>query len=80
MADSHGPAPGRIRVHLAVTRTHGIETTLHGWICPACGHPVPLSTDDYAPATEPRRCRRVTWNALTEIEAPACPRCYTRLR
>ncbi|WP_435113724.1 hypothetical protein [Nocardiopsis synnemataformans] len=67
MADPHGPAPGHMRLRLSVTRAHGAQTTPHGWICPACDHTAPLSTDDYAPATTSRRCRRwycrFAWNA-----------------
>ena len=83
VADPHGPDPGRMRLHLSVNQNHGREVTPHEWICPGCGHTAPLSTDDYVPTTESRRCRRwycrFTWNAPSEVKGPACPRCYTRL-
>lgn len=59
-----------MRLHLSVNQTHGREVTPHEWICPACDYTAPLSTDDYAPATQTRWCRR--WYCR--------PRCYTRLR
>ncbi|MGW8526981.1 hypothetical protein [Nocardiopsis sp. NPDC055824] len=84
VADPHGPEPGLMRLHLSMTRTHGTEATPHEWTCPVCEHTAPLSTEDYAPATMPRRCRRwycrLTWNAPAAVTAPACPRCYTRTR
>ncbi|MFY7065701.1 hypothetical protein ACOQFV_07550 [Nocardiopsis changdeensis] len=84
VADPHGPAPGRMRLHLSLTRAHGAEATPHEWICPACGYTAPLSTGDYATVSEPRRCRRwycrLEWMAPPEVERPACPRCYSPAR
>lgn len=66
VADPHDSDPGSMCLHLSVNQTHGRETTPHEWICPTCDHTAPLSTDNYAPETEPRRCRRwycrFAWN------------------
>ncbi|GAA1461777.1 hypothetical protein GCM10009603_28040 [Nocardiopsis exhalans] len=66
-----------MRLHLRLTRAHGAETTPHKWICPACGHTATLSTDDYAPTTQTRRCRRwycrLTWNTPHRGHGPGLP-------